>query len=69
MSERAHPPAPAALLGRLRSLVPTLSRGPAQVGRAVLADPQAIVPMTMGQLAAHTETSDASVTRLAQAIG
>ncbi len=66
---QSQPPAPEALLARLRSLVPTLSRGPAQVGRAVLADPQAIVPMTMRQLAAHTDTSDASVTRLAQAIG
>src|SRR5699024_386817 len=62
-------PSSASLLARLRSMVPTLSRGPAAVGRVVLADPLKIVPMTIQQLAAHSVTSDASVIRLAQAAG
>ncbi|MGO2038260.1 MAG: MurR/RpiR family transcriptional regulator [Brevibacterium sp.] len=61
--------APASVLARLRSLVPTLSRGPAAVGRTVLDDPRQAVPMTVQQLAAHAQASEASVIRLAQAAG
>lgn len=56
-------------MSRLRSLVPSLSRGPARVGDEILADPAAVVPMTIQQLAASTGTSDASVMRLAKAVG
>lgn len=64
-----NPVTPASLLVRLRSLVPTLSRGPAAVGRTVLEDPRVAVPMTVQQLARHSLASEASVIRLAQAAG
>ena len=67
--EAAPPITPETLLSLLRSHVPSLSSGPAQVGTAVLADPQAVVPMTIQQLAAHAGTSEASVIRLTKAIG
>lgn len=56
-------------MARLRSIVPTLSRGPARVGERILADPGGVVPMTIQQLGADTGTSDASVMRLAKAVG
>lgn len=64
-----HPSPPESLLALLRSVTPNLTRGPAQVSEAVLADPRAVVPMTIGQLATHSGTSDASVIRLARAVG
>lgn len=67
--EAAPPVTPGTLLALLRSHVPSLSSGPAQVGRAVLEDPHTVVPMTMQQLAAHSGTSEASVIRLTKAIG
>lgn len=66
----AAPPVDAeTLLSVLRSHVPSLSSGPAQVGRAVLEDPHLVVPMTIQQLAGHSGTSEASVIRLTKAIG
>ncbi|HIZ98878.1 MAG TPA: MurR/RpiR family transcriptional regulator [Candidatus Janibacter merdipullorum] len=67
--EAAPPITPETLLSLLRSHVPSLSSGPAQVGAAVLEDPQTVVPMTIQQLAAHSGTSEASVIRLTKAIG
>lgn len=67
--EAAPPIDPETLLSLLRSHVPSLSSGPAQVGRTVLDDPSAAVPMTIQQLAAHSGTSEASVIRLTKAIG
>lgn len=67
--EAAPPVTPGTLLALLRSHVPSLSSGPAQVGRVVLDDPHTVVPMTMQQLAAHSGTSEASVIRLTKAIG
>ncbi len=67
--EATPPVTPGTLLALLRSHVPSLSTGPSQVGRAVLEDPRTVVPMTMQQLAEHSGTSEASVIRLAKAIG
>lgn len=67
--EAAPPVTPGTLLALLRSHVPSLSSGPAQVGRVVLEEPDIVVPMTMQQLAAHSGTSEASVIRLTKAIG
>ncbi|MGO1165171.1 MAG: MurR/RpiR family transcriptional regulator [Janibacter sp.] len=67
--EAVSPVAPGALLSLLRAHVPSLSHGPAQVGRTVLEDPRAVVPMTVQQLADHAGTSEASVIRLTKAIG
>jgi len=67
--EAAPPVDPGTLLALLRSHVPSLSSGPAQVGRVVLEDPDTVVPMTIQQLAAHSGTSEASVIRLTKAIG
>ncbi|WP_178946073.1 MurR/RpiR family transcriptional regulator [Kocuria sp. TGY1127_2] len=65
-SERASPPD---VLGSLRALADTLSPGPAKVARFILDDPVRTVPMTLGELARSSRTSDASVIRLARSIG
>ncbi|MCT1367186.1 MULTISPECIES: MurR/RpiR family transcriptional regulator [Kocuria] len=57
------------VLSVLRGLVPNLSRGPAAVADFLLEDPTRVVPMTVGEVAAHSGTSDASVIRLARAAG
>lgn len=69
LDEAASPVAPGTLLSLLRSHVPSLSHGPAQVGRTVLDDPRAVVPMTVQQLAEHASASEASVIRLTKAVG
>src|SRR5699024_2347928 len=62
-------PSSASLWARLRSLVPTPSRGPAAVGRADLEDPLTVVPRPLHQPAAHSGASAATVRTLAQAAG
>ncbi|UNX53406.1 MurR/RpiR family transcriptional regulator [Georgenia sp. TF02-10] len=57
------------LLPRLRRLLPSLPAGPAAVGRLILADPARAARLTIRDLAAETGTSDATVIRLARALG
>ncbi|WP_082176909.1 MurR/RpiR family transcriptional regulator [Arsenicicoccus sp. oral taxon 190] len=57
------------LLARLRGVLPSLPAGPARVGAAILEDPAAVSRMTLRELARATGTSDATVLRLADAIG
>jgi DNA-binding MurR/RpiR family transcriptional regulator len=57
------------ILGSLRAVEGTLSPGPARVARFILEDPARTVPMTLADLAKESRTSDASVIRLARAVG
>lgn len=62
-------PSPTEFFAVLANAVEELPGGPAKVGRHILADPAAVVPMTIADLAAASSTSDPSVVRLARALG
>lgn len=57
------------VLARVRGLLPNLSRTGSTIGAAVLADPPAVLQMTVSDLAALTDTSVGSVVRFCQDIG
>lgn len=67
ISDRAELSGP--VVGRIRGLLPNLSRTGSVIGAAILVDPSAIVHMTVTDLAAHTGTSVGSVVRFCQDMG
>lgn len=60
---------PGSVLARLASLQDTMTPGQRQAAEAVLADPSAASRLSIGELAAAAGTSEATVVRLATALG
>ncbi|MGW1777233.1 MurR/RpiR family transcriptional regulator [Streptomyces sp. NPDC002104] len=63
------PPVPATLRARVRSLAPSMTRSMQAVAEAVAADPAGCSALTVGDLAARTDTSQATVVRTARLLG
>ncbi|MBB5934531.1 MurR/RpiR family transcriptional regulator [Streptomyces zagrosensis] len=65
----ATPPAPAALMAKVRTLAPSMTRSMQRVAETVAADPAGCAALTVTGLAERTGTSEATVVRASRLLG
>src|ERR1044072_2127512 len=69
MSSAPVDPATTSIAGRLRSILPSLSRSERRVATEVLDDPRAVAASTISELAQRCGTSETTVIRFCRTLG